>query len=266
MPWTSGASPTMSATLQPRVERGVGVLEDHLRAQLGLARLGARAGSGGRARARASCPRSAAGCRRPCGRAWTCRSRSRRPAPPPRPWRTERSTPSTAWTTSSLHRRAEALREPWRRSRAAGEAAGHAAQLDHRRARREFRAGRAAVSIAALMPPPRSSVVGVDAAGEAAGPVLRHRRRLGAARLGARAAGAEGAAGGQVEQGRRHARDLPQRLAAPVAARHAADQADGVGVAAARPAPRRRRPAPRRGRRTSPRCRRRGRRPRRGRG
>ena len=71
--------------------------------------------------------------------------------------------------------------------------------------------------------------------------------RPGAGRLGrvdraglgrARAALAEGAARRQLEQRRRHAGDLRERRAAPVAARHRADQARACRDAAARRAPR----------------------------
>ena len=82
----------------------------------------------------------------------------------------------------------------------------------------------------------------------------------GAGRIGARAARREGAARRQVRERRRHAGDLRERRAAPVAARHRSDQPAGVGME--RPREHARRPAPARrcGPHTSRRCGRRARR------
>ena len=83
-----GASPTMSAHAHARIERGVGVLEDHLhREPVAALRLGAGSARDLAALRTAPRPRSARAARRRCGRASTCRSRTRRPGRPPRPCR-----------------------------------------------------------------------------------------------------------------------------------------------------------------------------------
>ena len=88
------------ADAHARIERGVGVLEDHLHVaahRLALARGRARAGCARRSR----CRRCRARGRRAPWRWSTCRSRIRRPAPASRSAAIEKLTPSTAWTRRS---------------------------------------------------------------------------------------------------------------------------------------------------------------------
>ena len=95
MPWISSGSATRSPTAHARIERGVGVLEDHLHVaahRLARARGRARRDCGRRSR----CRRRRAPGRPAPWRSSTCRSRTRRPAPASRSAAIEKQTPSTA--------------------------------------------------------------------------------------------------------------------------------------------------------------------------
>ena len=199
-----------------RVERGVGVLEDHLRAQLRLAARRPSCGRAGRVPLHRIAPvATAAGCRRPCGPSVDLPQPDSPTRPTTSPLRMARSTSSTACTTSSRHLRAEPLGDAAGEVELLREAAGDAAQLDHRRAVAERPAGldhRVAHAARSA-----SSSSGGSSAPSRPGRVRasRARRMQASAARGQR--GAEGAARRQVEQRRRHAGDLAQRLAARVA-------------------------------------------------
>ena len=129
-----------------------------------------------------------------------------------------RLTSSTARTTSSLSPAPEQVGDLLGRVERLDEALRDAVELDDGRAH----AGHAASGS------PASGWMAARHAGAGIGRLGRHRAAAGDGR--ARAARRERAARRQLRERGRHARDLRQRHAALVAARHRADQAVGVGM------------------------------------
>jgi hypothetical protein len=272
----------MSCHAHARVERGEGILEDHLDGQRRLARGDAAVAPHRLAVEDGECPRSVAGCRPPCARAWTCRSRTRRPARRPRPAPTVRSTPSTACTVSSRMEAPGAGRSCRRRSRRFTKRllmpvpSRIAVARSGVTARRKRSGAHSEVPrLAAERSTVASAVRALPSVGSPCGWTQRTRRPPGAARTGGSsrqaasargAAAAEGAAGRQVQQRGRHAGDLRAAARRAGCGSGTEPMRPGYRDAPAGRARRRSAPARRCARRTSRRCRRRGRPPRRGRG
>ena len=138
MPWITQRVADRLLDRHRRVERGVGVLEDHLQVGAELAQLAAVRGSATstsprRGRGSGSRRRSRGPGRAGPGPAWSCRCRTRRPARAPRRGCSVRLTPSTALTVP--------VSRPNSRDERAAAAAGSAPRGRRCRSSRRARAG-----------------------------------------------------------------------------------------------------------------------------
>ena len=251
--WTRERLAEHLAHRHARVERAVGVLEDHLDPAVEGAAFGAGAARR-RPCLRSGCgPRRARAAARGSGRASTSRSRTRRRCRASRRGAPRASTPFSAWTAGG----ALAGERAPERLRLTGKRLDSALDRDQRFAAHHAAAAMAATSVvveAGDLPCPARRL-------RAAGHVARQTvGREGAARM-------EGAAGGQRGQARRRALDRRCSMRA-LGARRAGPSRAGRAYrdGAARRRPRRRCRSRRCGRHTSPPCGRRSPRRRRGRG